>query len=183
MPDSSGPDVAERSRATERRGEARHEQTALRRMTDRGRAQFVYVLAGITAILAAGVLFWSGRIVYRHFLFRQPAATTAELVAMSISVIVLQVAYWCILIDSPPFRLPKNMLVANMLLFCSRISFLLAGALFSIVILVRFEEVNIRLPGLVLFPLVLFTIFCFSRWLEKIGREMEGSRDRGRPEG
>ena len=121
--------------------------------------------------------------MYRHILFRQPAATTADLIAISISVIVLQLAYWRVLVDSPPFRLPKNMLVSNMLLFCSRISFMLAGALFSIVILVRFEELNIRLPGLVLFPLVLFTIFCFSRWVERIAREMEGSRDRGRPEG
>ncbi len=158
-------------------------------MTERGRAQFVYVLAGIMAVLAAGVLFWSGRIVYRHILFRQPAATTSDLIAISISVITLQVAYWGILVDSPPFRLPKNMLVANMLLFCSRISFLLAGALFSVVILVRFEELSIRLPGLVLFPLVLFTIFCFrdgsrssaARWRAARTAAAPKADRRGRP--
>ena len=134
-------------------------------------------------MFAAGLIFWKGRTVYRHLLFGEPAATTADIVVISISVIVLQAAYWCILVKTPPFRLPKNQLLSTVMLFCSRISFILAGALFSVVVLIRFEEMDLRLRGIVLFPLVLFTFFCFARWLEKLSRGMEPDPDRDRPDG
>ncbi len=151
-------------------------------MTDRGKARTAYVLAGVAAVFAAGFIFWTGRTVYRHLLFSMPAPTTADIVVISISVIVLQAAYWCILVKAPPFRLPKNMLLSTVMLFCSRISFILAGALFSVVVLIRFESMDLRLRGFVLFPLVLFTIFCFARWLERLSRGMEPDPDRDRPD-
>lgn len=143
-----------------------------------GAARRTYLLAVIAAIVAAGVIFWKGREVYRHLLFGGAAATDGDIAVITICVAVVQVAFWCVLVNRPPFKLPRNLLLSNLVLFISRISFMLAGALFSIVIFVRLEELNIRFSALVLFTLVLFTIFCFSRWLEQIGRALGGEADR-----
>lgn len=147
-------------------------------MIGSGAARRNYLLAVIAAIFAAGAIFWKGREVYRHLLFGEPAATGADIAVITICVAVVQVAFWGVLVNSLPFELPRNLLLSNIVLFVSRISFMLAGALFSIVIFVRLEELDIRFPALVLFTLVLFTIFCLSRWLEQIGRALAGEVER-----
>ena len=147
-------------------------------MIESSPARGTYLLAAIAAIVSASAIFWKGRAVYRHLLFGEPAATGADILVITICVLVVQVAFWRVLVKTPPFKLPRNLLLSNIVLFVSRISFMLAGALFSIVVFVRLEELSIRFPTLVLFTLVLFTIFCFSRWLEQIGRALGGEAER-----
>lgn len=137
------------------------------------RRRGLYAAAATTTIVAAAAIFWTGRGVYRHLLFRDGAATTADLFLILTSVVVIQLGYWTVLADRPPFEIRKSRIVSNALLFLSRLSFMLAGALFSIVVFVRFEELDITFIELSLFIAVLFTIFCFSRWLEMLGRVFE----------
>lgn len=73
----------------------------------------------------------------------------------------------------PPFAIRKNLVLAHIVFFLSRISFMLAGALFSIVVFVRLEDLNMHPRQLVIFVAELFTIYCFSRWLELLGRVLE----------
>lgn len=133
------------------------------------RSRAIYSLAAILALLAACAIFWKGREVYRHLYLHQTATSTADLVIILTSVAVIQVAYWSVLIGPPPFVIRKNPLIAHIVLFLSRISFMLAGALFSIVVFVRLEELHLHPRGLLSFVAVLFTIYCFSRWIERIG--------------
>jgi hypothetical protein len=132
-----------------------------------------YSAAAAFSVLAAAAIFWKGRSVYRHLLFGESAGTPSELAIISVSVVVIQTAYWAVLKRPPPFRTMRSQVLGTVVLFLSRISFMLAGALFSIVVFVRFEELHIRPLGYLLFVAVLFTIFCFSRWLEAIGRHLE----------
>lgn len=149
-----------------------------RRTFERGNERAIYASAAIITLVAASATFWKGRTVYRHFLLREPAANTSDLLVILVAVIAIQIAYWSVLIGPPPFEIRKNVFAASVVLFLSRLSFMLAGALFSIVVFVRFEELDIHAQGLAIFAAVLFTIYCFSRWLERLGHTLEtGSQD------
>jgi hypothetical protein len=57
-------------------------------------------------------------------------------------------------------------------------AFIFAGAVFSSVYLVRFNELEISLWGLVLLSAVLFSIFCYTLGLERLGRALVELKDR-----
>jgi hypothetical protein len=138
-----------------------------------GRERANYAGAAMVMLFAAGVTFWKGRTVYRHLYLREPAGTTIDLVIILTSIAAIQISYWLVLHRPPPFAVRKNVVLAHIILFLSRISFMLAGALFSIVVLVRLEEIDIHPRQLVIFVAELFTIYCFSRWLERLGHVLE----------
>ena len=141
-----------------------------------------YGFAALAACAGAATIFWKGRETYRHFLFGQPPTTTFDLVVISLSVLAIQIAYWAVLCRPFPFASKKRPILATVLFFFSRISFMLAGALFSIVVFVRLEELEIKPVGAVLFVAVLFTLFCFCRWIEALGYALEAGRPSGGPE-
>ena len=132
-----------------------------------------YWCAVLITTTAAAAIFWKGRAVYRHLLGHEHPASPADLAVIMTAILILQAIYWSVLIRPIPFEIKKNMLLANIMLFLSRISFMLAGALFSVVVFVRFDDLSFRLPGLIHFVAVLFTIFCFTRWIESWGRAFE----------
>lgn len=141
----------------------------LKARAHRSRERAVYASAAVATLLAAGATFWKGREVYRQLYLHQTTASVSNLIIILISVAVIQAAYWTVLHAPPPFVIRKNHFIAHVILFLSRVSFMLAGALFSIVVLVRLEELSIRPHGLLTFIAVLFTIYCFSRWIERLG--------------
>ncbi len=138
----------------------------------------IYGFASLIAWAGALVIFWKGRETYRHLLFGQIPTTTADLVVISLSVLAIQVAYWNVLCNWPPFALKRRPFVSTVLFFLSRISFMLAGALFSITVFVRLEELDITPVGVALFIAVLFTLFCFCRWLEIMGSAFAAGSDK-----
>jgi hypothetical protein len=100
------------------------------------------------------------------------------LVFAALGVIIIQVCYW---LDQHWFatvRLRHNPLLGHLFLFLSRINFIFAGAVFSAVYLVRFNEVEISLWGFVFLSTVLFSIFCYTLELERLGRALVEHKDR-----
>jgi hypothetical protein len=100
------------------------------------------------------------------------------LVFAALGVIIIQVCYW---LDQHWFatvRLRHNPLLGHLFLFLSRINFIFAGAVFSAVYLVRFNEVEISLWGFVFLSTVLFSIFCYTLELERLGRALVERKDR-----
>jgi hypothetical protein len=148
-------------------------RSAIRRSYERGPERAIYASAAIVALIAAAATFWKGREVYRHLLLREPAGTAPDIFIILIAIAAIQIAYWSVLNRPPPFAIAKNSFLASIVLFFSRISFMLAGALFSIVVLVRLEELDISVRQLAIFAADLFTIYCFSRWLELLGHLLE----------
>jgi hypothetical protein len=138
-----------------------------------GSERAIYASAAIVTLIAAAATFWKGRIVYRHLLMREPAGAPADIVIILVAIAAIQIAYWSVLNRPPPFAVGRNLFLASVVLFLSRISFMLAGALFSIVVLVRLEELEISARQLGIFAADLFTIYCFSRWLELLGHLLE----------
>ena len=133
----------------------------------------LYTAAAAISVLAAAALFWKGRTVYHHLQAGTGAVPASDITIIYWSVVVLQIAYWLVLRKPVPFRIPRNFLLSSIMLFLSRLSFMLAGALFSIVIFIKFEQIHIGMLGYLRFGIVLFAIFCFSRWLESLGRAFE----------
>jgi hypothetical protein len=96
----------------------------------------------------------------------------------ALGVIIIQVCY-CL--DQHWFltlRLGHNPLLGHLILFLSRLNFIFAGAVFSAVYLVRFNELDISVWGFVFLFTVLFSIFCYSLELERLGRALVERKDR-----
>jgi hypothetical protein len=96
----------------------------------------------------------------------------------ALGVIITQVCYWLDLYWFATLRLGHNPLLGHIILFLSRLNFILAGAVFSSVYLVRFNELEISFWGLVLLSAVLFSIFCYTLELERLGRALVERKDR-----
>jgi hypothetical protein len=96
-----------------------------------------------------------------------------------ITLAIMQVAYWYRLLRVPiPFR-SSNVFLNHLLLFLGRISFIFAGALFSVVFFRHLPQLHqgtdilvMTLRGLLL-GVSLFSLFCSSLELERLGRAFE----------
>ena len=100
------------------------------------------------------------------------------LVFASLGVITIQVCYWLDQNWFTTLRLGHNSLLGHVILFLSRLNFIFAAAVFSAVYLVRFNELEISLWGFVLLSGVLFSIFCYTLELERLGRALIERKDR-----
>jgi hypothetical protein len=92
------------------------------------------------------------------------------LVLALLGVTIIQVCYWLDLYWFATLRLNYNPLLGHLILFLSRLNFIFAAGVFSAVYLVRFNELDISFWGLVLLSTVLFSIFCYTLELERLGR-------------
>ena len=96
----------------------------------------------------------------------------------TLGVIIIQVGYWLAQCWFTTLRLGHNSLLGHVILFLSRLNFIFAAAVFSAVYLVRFNELEISLWGFVLLSGVLFSIFCYTLELERLGRALVERKDR-----
>jgi hypothetical protein len=69
-------------------------------------------------------------------------------------------------------RLNYNPVLGHLILFLSRLNFIFAAGVFSAVYLVRFNDLDISLLGSVLLFAILFSIFCYTLELERLGRAL-----------
>ena len=99
-------------------------------------------------------------------------------VSAALAVTSIQICYWLNQRWFATLRLAQHPLIGHLILFLSRLNFIFAGSLFSAVYLVRFNELNIALWGFVLLSAVLFSIFCYSLELERIGKALIEGRSR-----
>ena len=104
--------------------------------------------------------------------------STNILVLATLGVIIMQVCYWLDQYWFATLRLGYNPLLGHLILFLSRLNFIFAGAVFSAVYLVRFNELDISFWGLLILSIVLFSIFCYTLELERIGRALVKRKDR-----
>jgi hypothetical protein len=104
--------------------------------------------------------------------------STKILVLATLGVIIMQVCYWLDQYWFATLRLGYNPVLGHLILFLSRLNFIFAGAVFSAVYLVRFNELDISFWGLLILSIVLFSIFCYTLELERIGRALVKRKDR-----
>ena len=138
---------------------------------------------------AASCLLWMILPVFRRMVSRLGEPQELEPWRLAIlvgSVVVLQACYWvrlrCVPI-SAPFR---NILVGHLLLFSSRASFFFGGAFLSLVFFRHVPELGALPPfgqagakGIAILA-VLFSLFCYSLELERLGKAIEDAPGEGR---
>jgi hypothetical protein len=100
------------------------------------------------------------------------------LVFAALGVTIIQVCYWLDQHWFATLRLGHNPFLGHVILFLSRLNFIFAAAVFSAVCLVRFNELEISLWGFVWLAAVLFSIFCYTLELERLGRALVEHKDR-----
>ena len=96
----------------------------------------------------------------------------------ALGVALIQICYWLNQHWFATLRVGQNPLLGHLVLFLSRLNFVFAGAMFSAVYLTRFNEIDIALWGFVLLSTVLFSIFCYSVELERLGKALIEGKDR-----
>lgn len=123
-------------------------------------------------VAGMALILWDGLPIYRHLMTLEQVTTTTDIAIMWTAVAAIQFSYWYMLRHEAPFRFPRQVFVAHVLLFVSRLSFVFASSLFALVVY-RYSDALVFQPSRVLlFVAVLFSVFCFSRHLEAIGALM-----------
>jgi hypothetical protein len=94
------------------------------------------------------------------------------LVLAVVGIAAIQICYWLDQYWFPMLRLNYNPVLGHLILFLSRLNFIFAAGVFSAVYLVRFNDLDISLLGSVLLFAILFSIFCYTLELERLGRAL-----------
>lgn len=121
---------------------------------------------------AMAFVMWDGLPIYRHLTQLEQVGTPADYAILFAAVTAIQLSYWRALRHDLPFAMPKRPFLAHVFLFVSRLSFIFASSLFGFVVYRYFDRLSLGPMRLVLFIAVLFSVFCVSRHLEKIGNTL-----------
>jgi len=87
-----------------------------------------------------------------------------------IAIALMQVCYWTKRRFAPAVRAGHSVLAGHLLLFLSRLTFVLVGSYASLVFLVRFKDTTFSIRGVGLLLAALFAVFCYVLELERLGR-------------
>jgi len=88
------------------------------------------------------------------------------------AVLLIQTAYWWRVWWQPALPRRGSILLAHLVAFVGRLSFILASSTFAIMFLVRFEELSLPAHRVFLLLALLFSLFCFTLELEQLGRAL-----------
>jgi hypothetical protein len=94
------------------------------------------------------------------------------------SIALIQVGYWISHRVSPPPPRFVNVVLGHVVLFLARLIFLLPVALFSFVFINNKLENQMPLSRHVLLMVGLFSLFCYTRDLQRYGADMLGADKR-----
>src|SRR4051794_35521780 len=128
-----------------------------------------YVSYSALEVAGMMLILWDGLPIYRHLFVMERIGTNEDKAIMLIAVIGIQAGYWSTFRHGPPFEIPKQVFLAHVLLFLSRLAFIFASSLFALVIYRHPDLLSFNALNLLLFAAVLFSVFCFTRHLEAMG--------------
>lgn len=120
--------------------------------------------AGAAPMISVGAPF------YLQILTRTEHQRSLSLLILAYAcVIASQVAYWAGYGRFPARGLGGQVFLGHMLIFASRLCFVLVSSTFCVAYIVRAGDLNVRPSGLALLTFTLFALFCYARELERIG--------------
>ena len=154
----------------------------MKKSADSRSAAIAYWALLFAQSLIAGYLFWIVIPIFRQLMSR--AGETLDIEGKSVGAVIgsaaiLQCCYWARFFWVPlhvPFR---SVVVAHLLMFAGRVSFIFGGALYSAVFFRHIPELAAFPPIAEGFARIaalfgcLFALFCYSLELERLGRAIE----------
>ncbi len=134
-----------------------------------------FALFGMQTIGAAFLL-WTGLFLYRQVLADPRSHETLPWAILgSLSAIALmQISYWVSYRLHPPLPRFKNALLGHAILFLARMVFVLPTSIFGFVFVAQRPEFEIPVFKCLVLLLGLFSLFCYVRELERLGRDFIG---------
>ena len=115
------------------------------------------------------LILWDGLPIYRRLFVLERLATVEDVVILWIAVIAIQTSYWHTLRHAPPFELSPRPFVGHVVVFLSRLGFVFASSLFALVVYRYPNALEFSPDRVLLFALILFSVFCATRHMESLG--------------
>lgn len=125
--------------------------------------------------VGAAVITWNGLPIYRE-LVEVPSKHVAQastLVWSGSMAVVIQISFWLCRRHFPTLPHTGSVFFGNVLLFLSRLCFILATSTFSVVFILRPEQLMIPPLNCMMLLVVLFSVFCYTQELERLGRAVQ----------
>ncbi|MGA8654558.1 MAG: hypothetical protein WB586_00275 [Chthoniobacterales bacterium] len=134
---------------------------------------FLFVQTGGLAIIL-----WQRTPIYRRILegFGGRSAGSRVLILATLTVGLMQGAYWLRTAIIPSLTLSPNVFLRHIVLFLGRLSFIFGAALFTAVMYFRFPELEKSIPRFAVLVAVLFSMFCYSLEMEWLALQLNGRR-------
>lgn len=122
--------------------------------------------------IGALIILWNGVPIHQRLLVGHTAqeAGSRVFVLGAVAVILIQSAYWIRLRCFPPLRFKRQLVLGHAIQFLGRLSFVFIGGMFSVVFFTRFEELEFSIWKAPLLMAVLFSLFCYTLDLDRIGK-------------
>ena len=146
-------------------------------LRERSGAQTYWLLLAVQAASALAIMY-NGVPVYRRLLARVPeraADDTAVIIAIVASGVGLA-AHWARRRFRPLPVFQRREFAGHIVLFCSRLAFAFATALFSTVFFSRFSDLDASPLRVGVLLLVLYSMFSFTTEIESLGRALQEGR-------
>ena len=140
------------------------------------RARWSYIALFGTQTIGAVVLIWTGLLVYREVL-ADPASHETHpwaFVGSLSSIALMQISYWVSYRVRPPLPQFQNAVLGHAILFLARMVFVLPTSIFGFVFVAQRPEFEIPVYQCLVILLGLFSLFCYVRELERLGRVFTG---------
>jgi hypothetical protein len=128
-----------------------------------------YCLLSTVETIGMLLIFWVGIPQFRHMIRFERGISSHDEVTLMMGATLTLITYWGWLRQDPPFELSKRPFLGHIFLFLNRLIFIFASGIFSFVVYRYSDQFDITILKLCQMMAVLFSIFCFSRHLERIG--------------
>ena len=124
----------------------------------------------VMELCGAAVILWHGVPIYRELLAGNfnGAQPLVKLWATGATALI-QIGYWLRYLHHASLSLPRQVLIGHVLMFMARLNLIFTGGVFSAVFFVRFDKVRFSLSGTGLLFMILFSMFCLTLDVERIG--------------
>lgn len=121
-------------------------------------------------VIGAGIIVWWGVPFYRELLAGNFGRAEPQFkVWVIVAIFLIQIGYWLRYLHRAKPLLPRRILLGHLSMFLARLNFIFTGGVFSAIYFVRFEQVTFSVSGTGLLFGILFSMFCVTLDLERIG--------------
>lgn len=156
-------------------------------MTNRRNGPWIYPLLLAVQTVGAAIILWNGIPIYRQIVAdaSQHTPKPETLILAVVAVMLIQGAYWLRQRLELPLPQQGNSLLGHLVLFLARLSLIFATAMFSVVFFLQPEGLQISSSRVVALVAVLFSMFCYTLELERLGRALyrsEAKAETSRPD-
>jgi hypothetical protein len=119
----------------------------------------------------AGIVLWQGVPIYRRLLLGTPdtGPRLSVMLWALLAMALIQPAYWVARRHSPAVGHVPRPVLGHVVQFLGRLTIIYLGGMFGAVFYVRYQELQLAVWRELMLVAVLFSVFCYTKELERLG--------------